>query len=578
MDNDTSTGSPASALSAVSNCSGRPSSSLSTDEDNTDHCKETFTQYDINFNSNNAAFISRLTRKCKMLLSFLNKNPTHFSRGVDETSDDSVEIYSQLKARTLKAIILFSMAWWLKKMMENKKLKAYALLRKLLSQRKFRLNKMSDLRYANELPISLLLSAAKDGFVQKALVNDRLVVYKLASSTSWKKSSLPKNISSEVITTLSDGGCADISVLPESLLSRAISIFVPASPFLYLALLYQMMKRLQKDRDGIDYTSTDDFKTNTKTTFADVAGVDPAKEELKEIISYLSDPLPFISLGASPPNGVLLFGPPGNGKTLLARAVAGEAKADYFLSCSGSDFIEIYVGQGAKRVRDVFTQTRKEALKRWHKKIKSEQVWNFGNFNFPTIQRGYSNGQSNQGMRPPTAVLFIDEIDSLAKCRDGIGRGISYDAAGGNDEREQTLNALLTEMDGFNKAQGIRELEGRSPKVTLIVIAATNRISVIDPAILRPGRFDRHVHVHPPDEKGRREILKIHAKRVKMGIDVNISSLAKDEFTANFTGAELKNVINEAALLAVRRSSKVVCHGNLLCALQRIRQMKEFTR
>ena len=317
--------SPASSLSAVSTCHGRLSQSLSIDDGDNIHHEDAVTENDISSNTHSAADISSLTRKWKMFcnkaireLRFLtNYYPSHLTDR-DKTFDDRIEMYPKFKAHTLKIITLFSILWWVKKIIQRQKLKgsSYALLSAFLSQRKARLKKISDFRCANEQPISLLLSAAKNRLVQKALVNDRVVAYKLVSSKSWKKSSLPKNISSEVVTALSDGGCSDISVLPESMLSRTISLLVPASPFIYLALLYQMMKRLQKDRDDFDYTSTDDLKSNTKTTFADVAGVDSAKDELNEIVSYLCNPSPFISLGASPPNGVLLFGPPGNGECI----------------------------------------------------------------------------------------------------------------------------------------------------------------------------------------------------------------------------------------------------------------------
>jgi cell division protease FtsH len=171
-------------------------------------------------------------------------------------------------------------------------------------------------------------------------------------------------------------------------------------------------------------------------------------------------------------------------------------------------------------------------------------------------------------LRPPTAVIFIDEIDALAKCRDGIGRGISFNGAGGNDEREQTLNALLTEMDGFDTPQAL------SSKVFVIVIAATNRLSIIDPAILRPGRFDRHVEVPPPDGRGRAAILAIHARKVKIDHSVNLEHIANDHFTKGFTGADLKNVINEAALFAVRSRSSSVQEQHLISALRKVKAMK----
>ena len=233
-----------------------------------------------------------------------------------------------------------------------------------------------------------------------------------------------------------------------------------------------------------------------KTTFADVAGADEEKEELREIVEFLKNPKKYNELGARIPKGVLLVGPPGTGKTLLARAVAGEAGVP-FLSISGSDFVEMFVGVGASRVRDLFEQAKK---------------------NSPCI-------------------IFIDEIDAVGRQR-GAGLG------GGHDEREQTLNQLLVEMDGFGANEGV------------IMIAATNRPDVLDPALMRPGRFDRQVVVSYPDIKGREEILKVHARGKPLAPDVNLKTIAKS--TAGFTGADLENLLNEAALLAARRNLKAI--------------------
>jgi len=233
-----------------------------------------------------------------------------------------------------------------------------------------------------------------------------------------------------------------------------------------------------------------------KTTFADVAGADEEKAELEEIVQFLKDPRKFNQLGARIPKGVMLMGPPGTGKTLLARAVAGEAGVPFF-SISGSDFVEMFVGVGASRVRDLFEQAKK---------------------NSPSI-------------------VFIDEIDAVGRHR-GAGLG------GGHDEREQTLNQLLVEMDGFGNNSGV------------IIIAATNRIDILDPALLRPGRFDRQIVVGYPDAAGREAILKVHTRNKPIGPDVDLSVIAKT--TAGFTGADLENLMNEAALLAARRSKKAI--------------------
>ncbi len=248
-------------------------------------------------------------------------------------------------------------------------------------------------------------------------------------------------------------------------------------------------------------------------TFADVAGADEEKEELKEIVDFMRNPERFNAIGARIPKGVLLVGPPGTGKTLLAKAVAGEAKVPFF-SISGSDFVEMFVGVGASRVRDLF-QTAKRAT---------------------------------------PAVVFIDEIDAVGRHR-GAGMG------GGHDEREQTLNQLLVEMDGFSPNEGI------------IVIAATNRPDILDPALLRPGRFDRQITVNYPDVKGREEILKVHARNKPLAKEVSLAVLAKR--TPGFTGADLENVLNEAAILAARQNKKTIAMAELEEAITRVQMGPE---
>jgi len=246
----------------------------------------------------------------------------------------------------------------------------------------------------------------------------------------------------------------------------------------------------------------------TNVTFDDVAGLEEEKEELEEIVEFLKSPKKFVELGARIPKGVVLVGPPGTGKTLIAKAVAGEAGVPFF-SISGSDFVEMFVGVGASRVRDLFEQAKK---------------------NSPSI-------------------IFIDEIDAVGRKR-GAGLG------GGHDEREQTLNQLLVEMDGFGVNEGV------------IVVAATNRVDILDPALLRPGRFDRKVYVGRPDVKGREEILKVHAKGKPLSDDVNLKETART--TAGFTGADLENLINEAAIFAARSDKKVIEQADLRRAFVKV--------
>jgi cell division protease FtsH len=253
--------------------------------------------------------------------------------------------------------------------------------------------------------------------------------------------------------------------------------------------------------------------SDKKVTFNDVAGADEAKEETKEIIDFLKDPLKFKMVGGRIPKGALLMGPPGTGKTLLAKAIAGEAEVPFF-SISGSDFVEMFVGVGASRVRDMFEQARRYA----------------------------------------PCLIFIDEIDAVGRSRfSGIG--------GGHDEREQTLNALLVEMDGLETQEGV------------IILAATNRPDVLDPALLRPGRFDRQVVLDLPDIKGRRQILDVHSKNIKIEPDVNLDIIARG--TPGFSGADLANLINEAALLAARLDKKAAGMSELEEARDKVRWGRE---
>jgi cell division protease FtsH len=298
----------------------------------------------------------------------------------------------------------------------------------------------------------------------------------------------------------------DTNWLNELIFGWVVPIFIFFAIWMFLA--NRMQKSLGGGILGAGSSKGMISSEKPKVTFDDVAGNDEAKEEVKEIVDFLKEPQRYIDLGAKIPKGVLLVGPPGTGKTLLAKAVAGEADVKFF-AVSGSSFIEMFVGVGASRVRDLFSQAKKEA----------------------------------------PAIIFIDEIDAIGKSRAAGGM------MGGNDEREQTLNQLLAEMDGFDS------------DIPVIVLAATNRPEVLDPALLRPGRFDRQVLVDKPDYKGRIEILKVHIKGYKLSKNVSIEDIAK--MTAGLAGADLANIVNEAALLAGRHNKKEVEQSDFLEAIER---------
>ena len=293
------------------------------------------------------------------------------------------------------------------------------------------------------------------------------------------------------------------------------NLFLGILPFLLIALFiyYLLMRQIRSANRGASTFGRSRARMlnrdKNKTTFKDVAGVDEAVEEVRELAEYLKNPKKFQNLGGRIPRGILMVGSPGTGKTLLARAIAGEADADFF-SISGSDFVEMFVGVGASRVRDMFEQARKHA----------------------------------------PCLIFIDEIDAVGRSR-GVGLG------GGNDEREQTLNALLVEMDGFEGQEGI------------IIIAATNRPDVLDPALLRPGRFDRQVVANLPDIKGREAILKVHAAKVKLAENVDLKIIARG--TPGYSGAELANLLNEAALMAARANKSEIQMSDLEEARDKVR-------
>ena len=344
------------------------------------------------------------------------------------------------------------------------------------------------------------------GFIQQVqqkkvesvtITNDHGIKGKLKNGTEFN-SYAPSD--ETLIKTLQDNG-VEITAAPPEQPAWWMSLLGSAIPIIILVVLFSfIMQQTQGGGGRVMNFGKSRAKLmgegNVKVSFKDVAGAEEAKQELEEVVEFLKDPGKFTTIGAKIPKGVLLAGPPGTGKTLLAKAVAGEAGVPFF-TISGSDFVEMFVGVGASRVRDLFTQAKKNA----------------------------------------PCIIFIDEIDAVGRQR-GAGLG------GGHDEREQTLNQLLVEMDGFGANEGI------------ITIAATNRPDILDPALLRPGRFDRQVIVGRPDLRGREAILKVHARNKPLADDVDLKTIAKK--TPGFTGADLNNLLNEAALLAARLNKKVI--------------------
>jgi ATP-dependent Zn protease len=449
----------------------------------------------------------------------------------------------------------------------------YALLGQFVASTLTRL-KRPDYASAREASLSLLQTAARNGVIQKALVGPSHIVF--STTNGWNKTTLPSNsptLQSDLLDLLSRGGCTDIAALPESLASKLATPLLAALPFVYLALVYRMLKGLHNGRMDVgDFFLSklltsgrggNNSANNSRTTFDDVAGLDDVLPEIREILYYLQNPSSYNSLGAEPPRGILLHGSPGTGKTLLARAVAGEANCDAFVSCSGSEFVEMYVGRGAARIRSLFQEARRVALSYHARKFGYEGGLLWKCMASLTSTPHTTRDQIEAVERPPTAIIFIDELDALAKAR-------SCGMFSSNDERDQTLNQLLTEMDGFfdrtssnkNDPQGL---------VTIIVIAATNRPEALDPAILR--RFDRQIYVHLPNATGRKEILKIHAAKTNCRFSTIHWDHLSDQ-THNFSGSDLKQVVNDAALLAVRQKSKRIEQGHFLQAIHRAKSTK----
>jgi cell division protease FtsH len=361
------------------------------------------------------------------------------------------------------------------------------------------------------IPYSQFMTLLKTGKVTEIAVSQNKIQGKMKDSQGKTEEFKTVRVDQELSKTLEQYNVTFKGEIESNFLRDIISWVLPI--FLFIGIWYFFMKRMGAQQPGFMSLGKNKAKiymeNELNVRFTDVAGVDEAEQELVEVIDFLKHPAKFGELGGKIPKGILLVGPPGTGKTLLAKAVAGESGVPFF-SMSGSDFVEMFVGLGAARVRDLFVQAKEKA----------------------------------------PCIIFIDELDALGKAR-GIG-GVM----GGHDEREQTLNQLLVEMDGFDS------------KVGVILMAATNRPEILDPALLRPGRFDRHILVDRPDKKGREDILKVHLRTVKTEPDVDIEKLAA--MTPGMVGADLANLANEAALLAVRRNKKLVGMSEFQEAVERI--------
>ena len=364
------------------------------------------------------------------------------------------------------------------------------------------------------IPYSEFEQHLKDGRIDELAITDRRIEGRLKEPLAGgQRRFITNRVEPQLAEHLQQYPVRYTGKVESTLVRDLLSWIVPA--MLFFGIWLFLLKRIGSGLGGGGMMQIGKSKarvyveTDMKVTFADVAGVDEAKDELKEIIDFLRDPQTYGRLGGRMPKGVLLVGPPGTGKTLLARAVAGEAKVPFF-SISGSEFVEMFVGVGAARVRDLFEQARAQA----------------------------------------PAIIFIDELDALGRAR-GAGP-----LSGGHDEKEQTLNQLLVEMDGFDTSSG------------LVLLAATNRPEILDPALLRAGRFDRQVLVDRPDKVGRVQILNVHLKKSRLGTDVDPQAIAA--LTPGFTGADLANLVNEATLLATRRNADAVAMEDFTAAIERI--------
>jgi cell division protease FtsH len=369
-------------------------------------------------------------------------------------------------------------------------------------------------RTVEEIPYSEFQQYLADDRIAEVTVQDRYLRGKLRSPTPEGRSEfVTTRVDPDIAGELAKHNVKFEAIIPNTLFRDVLSWMLPT---LFFVAIWVFAIRRMGDRQGIGGLMTIGkskakvyVETDTRVTFADVAGVDEAKAELQEIVNFLKDPGAYGRLGARIPKGILLVGPPGTGKTLLAKAVAGEAKVRFF-SISGSEFVEMFVGVGAARVRDLFEQARSQA----------------------------------------PAIIFIDELDALGRARGASG------PIGGNDEREQTLNQLLAELDGFDPGKGI------------VLLAATNRPEILDPALLRAGRFDRQVLVDRPDKAGRVQILKVHVRKIRLAPDLDLEQVAG--LTTGFSGADLANLCNEAALAATRRGGEDISLADFTLAVERI--------
>ena len=370
--------------------------------------------------------------------------------------------------------------------------------------------------HAKTIPYSEFLYDLEAGRVGSVMLSDAVLTGELKSGKEGEAPSAFMTIPFEdptLVQKLHENGVTFRRQISSSFFTTILSWVAPL--FFFYLLWSLILRRASRGLDGGLLSLTKSkakifMENDVKTTFADVAGVDEAKEELREVVNFLKEPQRYAQLGGRIPKGVLLVGPPGTGKTLLARAIAGEADVPFY-SINGSEFVEMFVGLGAARVRDLFEQTKRNA----------------------------------------PCILFIDEIDALGKSR-ALGLG----SLGANDEKEQTLNQLLAEMDGFNPQEGV------------ILLAATNRPEILDPALLRAGRFDRQVLIGLPDQAGRAQILAVHLKKIKVDKRLDVAKVAA--LTPGFSGADLANVVNEAALVATRRGAESVAEPDFTQAIERI--------